>query len=116
MIWYESTEDDSIAVFTRLNIGKIPLTNAELIKALFLNSSNFDSGKQGKLRLKQLEISSEWDHIEHSLRDPKFWYFLNTDKVSTNRIEFIFELMNDQKDQSDNYSTFRFFNNKLFIT
>jgi hypothetical protein len=113
VIWYESTEDDSIAVFTRLNIGKIPLTNAELIKALFLNSSNFDSGKQGKLRLKQLEISSEWDHIEHSLRDPKFWYFLNTDKVSTNRIEFIFELMNDQKDQSDNYSTFRFFNNKF---
>ncbi len=113
VIWYESKEDDSISVFTRLNIGKIPLTNAELIKALFLNSSNFNFEKQDKLRLKQLEISSEWDQIEHSLQDEKFWYFLNANKISTNRIEFIFELMNDEKDQSDNYSTFRFFNKKF---
>jgi uncharacterized protein with ParB-like and HNH nuclease domain len=42
VIWYEtSTNDDSIDTFTRINSGKIPLTNAELIKALFLNSSNF---------------------------------------------------------------------------
>ncbi len=45
VIWYESSEDDSIAIFTRINIGKIPLTNAELIKALFLNCSNFDKDK-----------------------------------------------------------------------
>ena len=42
-IWYESVEEDPIKVFTRLNIGKISLTNAELIKALFLNRSNFRS-------------------------------------------------------------------------
>jgi len=40
-IWYESVDEDPIKVFTRLNIGKISLTNAELIKALFLNRSNF---------------------------------------------------------------------------
>ena len=38
-IWYESADEDPIKVFTRLNIGKIPLTNAELIKALFLRAS-----------------------------------------------------------------------------
>jgi len=35
VIWYETTEENPITVFTRLNIGKISLTNAELIKALF---------------------------------------------------------------------------------
>lgn len=113
VIWYESTEDDPIAIFTRINIGKIPLTNAELIKALFLNSSNFDKSNKEKVRLKQLEISSEWDLIEHSLQNDRFWYFINGDNIYNNRIEFIFDLMNDEKDKSDNYSTFRFFNKKF---
>jgi len=113
VIWYESAEDEPIAIFTRINIGKIPLTNAELIKALFLNSSNFDKKKNDKIRLKQLEISSEWDYIEQSLQNNRFWYFLNGNKVTTNRIEFIFELINDEKDYNDDYSTFRFFNKKF---
>jgi hypothetical protein len=113
VIWYESSENDAIAIFTRINIGKIPLTNAELIKALFLNSSNFDKKKTDKIRLKQLEISSEWDNIEQSLRNNRFWYFLNGNNITTNRIEFIFDLMNDERDYTDNYSTFRFFNKKF---
>jgi len=113
VIWYESSEEDAIAIFTRINIGKIPLTNAELIKALFLNSSNFDTQKNDKIRLKQLEISSEWDTIEQAFHDNRFWYFLNGNKASTNRIEFIFDLINSEKDYTDNYSTFRFFNKKF---
>lgn len=111
VIWYESNEEDPIAIFTRINIGKIPLTNAELIKALFLNSSNFEN--TDRIKQKQFEISTEWDSIEHSLQDNQFWYFLNGEKISTNRIEFIFNLMNDEKDQDDNYSTFRYFNRKF---
>jgi len=113
VIWYESSENDAIAIFTRINIGKIPLTNAELIKALFLNSSNFDKNQSDKVRLKQLEISSEWDNIEQSLQNNRFWYFLNGNKISTNRIEFIFDLINCEKNNNDNYSTFRFFNKKF---
>lgn len=113
IIWYENVEDNPIDIFTRINIGKIPLTNAELIKALFLNSSNFDKNKTDEVRLKQLEISTEWEFIEHSLQNDRFWYFLNENKISTNRIEFIFDLMNNEKDKSDNYSTFRFFNKKF---
>ncbi|MBU1722870.1 MAG: DUF262 domain-containing protein [Gammaproteobacteria bacterium] len=113
VIWYESLEKDSIAIFTRINIGKIPLTNSELIKALFLNSSNFDKKKNDRIRLKQLEISSEWDSIEHSLQNDRFWYFLNGKNILTNRIEFIFDLMNNEKDSTDGYSTFRFFNKKF---
>ena len=113
VIWYESAEYEPIAIFTRINIGKIPLTNAELIKALFLNSSNFDKKKNDKIRLKQLEISSEWDYIEQSLQNNRFWYFLNGNNVTTNRIEFIFELINDEKDYNDDYSIFTFFNKKF---
>ena len=113
IIWYESAEDDSISIFTRINMGKIPLTNAELIKALFLNSANFDKNKLDKLRLKQLEIATEWDSIEHALQNDRFWYFLTENKCATNRIEFIFDLMNEEEDASDNYSTFRFFNKKF---
>lgn len=44
IIWYETQEASPTSVFKRLNSGKIPLTNAELIKALFLNSANFSNG------------------------------------------------------------------------
>lgn len=111
VIWYLSSEEDSIAIFTRINIGKIPLTNSELIKALFLNSSNFS--KNEKTRLRQLEISGEWDQMEQSLQNDKFWYFITQKKLSTNRIELLFDLLNEEPDSEDNYSTFRFFYKKF---
>src|SRR5690554_2577123 len=114
IIWYEtSINDDSIDIFTRINSGKIPLTNAELIKALFLNSSNFEKADSEKLRLKQLEIASEWDRIEYTLQDDSFWYFINKSENNlATRIEFIFNLMSD-KPSDDKYSTFHFFNGKF---
>lgn len=124
-IWYETVEDDPIKVFTRLNIGKIPLTNSELIKALLLNSSNFKSENPNHLRLKQQEIASEWDNIEYTLQNDEFWLFLhspNYDKPT--RIDFIFDLivekdslgLENYKDiiGTDNYRTFRYFN--LFLS
>ena len=114
VIWYESNEDDSISIFTRINVGKIPLTNSELIKALFLNSSNFEDRNKEKTKLRQLEIATEWDFIEQSLQKNRFWYFLNGKEKAVNRIEFIFEIMNDEVDKNDKYSTFRFFNKKFY--
>jgi len=153
VIWYEaSTNEDSIDIFTRINSGKIPLTNAELIKALFLRKTNFGKPdiveEDEKIRLKQLEIASEWDRIEYTLQDDSFWYFIN--KIENNlatRIEFVFNLMyevaqaedkeveerkklgittKEQIDErkkehltilerfgNDEYSTFRFFNEKF---
>lgn len=124
-IWYETVEDDPIKVFTRLNIGKIPLTNSELIKALLLKSSNFKSENPNHLRLKQQEIASEWDNIEYTLQNDEFWLFLhspNYDKPT--RIDFIFDLivekdslgLENYKDiiGTDNYRTFRYFN--LFLS
>jgi hypothetical protein len=112
VIWYETTEENPITVFTRLNIGKISLTNAELIKALFLNSSNFKATNEDGMRRRQIEVANEWDQIEIAFQNDKLWYFLCNRQISSNRIELIFDLMNDSTDK-DSYSTFRFFNAKL---
>lgn len=101
-IWYQisSEEEDSnhksaIAAFTRLNIGKIPLTDAELIKALFLNRSNF-SCSTVELDKKQREIAMEWDKIEYSLQGDEFWLFLHGLEYSQpTRIDFIFDMISD---------------------
>ncbi len=121
-IWYEiDKEDDPIKVFTRLNIGKIALTNAELIKALFLNKSNFEQSRYDKIRLQQQEIASEWDSIEYVLQNDEFWLFLNEDGYDKpTRIDFIFDLICTQNNLNineedlqelgnDKYKTFRYF-------
>lgn len=119
-IWYESVDEDPIKVFTRLNIGKISLTNSELIKALFLNRSNFDVKTNGDIKLRQQEIASEWDKIEYTLQNDEFWLFLHKKGYDRpTRIDFIFDLiceandlgLNDYKEKigTDEYKTFRYF-------
>lgn len=109
IIWYEVDEsDDAIALFTRLNIGKIPLTSAELVKAMFLsrdNNSDMD-------REKQEEISLQWDNIEKQLRNNSFWYFLtnrSNAKYQT-RIDLILDLISGKPvDNKEKYYTFFYF-------
>lgn len=115
VIWYETIDANSIDIFTRINIGKIPLTNAELIKALFLNSSNFKTEKNNNVRQKQLEIASEWDRIEYALQGDAFWYFINKEQNDLpTRIEFLFDLLTEKKTDSDDaYYTFRVFSRKF---
>lgn len=120
-IWYESVDEDPIKVFTRLNIGKISLTNAELIKALFLNRSNFGEKDSEHLKLRQQEIASEWDYIEYTLQNDEFWLFLHEKGYDRpTRIDFIFDLICEQNELeldekiyeqigSDDYRTFRYF-------
>ncbi|WP_230657388.1 DUF262 domain-containing protein [Psychrobacter sp. I-STPA10] len=93
MIWYELGEhENAVEVFTRLNMGKIPLVNAELIKALFLKSSQFSQQSLDAHQLQQIKISQEWDDIEKKLQDDAFWYFLSNADIQTNRIELILKL------------------------
>ena len=96
-IWYESIDENPISVFTRLNIGKIPLTDAELVKALFLNQSNFLNGENAEnIRLYQQEIATEWDNIEYTLQNDEFWFFIHSlGWNKPTRIDFIFDLMQE---------------------
>lgn len=105
IIWYEVGEnEDPISLFTRLNIGKIPLTSAELVKAMFLSNS---SG--GMDRKKQEEISLQWDNIEKELHNDSLWYFL-TNRTNTSyqtRIDLILDLISDcPPDNREKYYTF----------
>ncbi|WP_405373417.1 DUF262 domain-containing protein [Pseudobutyrivibrio sp.] len=116
VIWYEVMDEESatsIDIYTRLNIGKIPLTNAELIKALLLRRGNF---VDTDVTMKQLQIATEWNRIEQKLQDDSFWYFLyRTDNPFSyeNRIEFIFDLMKNRTKDSEFYHTFNEFNKDL---
>lgn len=119
-IWYEcdcSNESDEIEIFTRLNIGKIGLTNAELIKAIFLNIKNLEGDE-----LLQKKIAQEWDDIEKSLQNNEFWSFFQTPKYNKpTRIDYLFDLLCEceikkgdkngiiEKIGKDQYRTFRFF-------
>ena len=108
IIWYEVNDgSDTIDIFTRINMGKIPLTNAELIKALFLKNTNFKKVSPDKIRLKQLQIASEWDKIEYTLQENSFWYFIsNNSRNFATRIEYIFDLMKGKKKEDEEYFTF----------
>ena len=94
VIWYEIEDDNEIDVFTRLNIGKIPLTNSELIKALFL--INIENKNE------KLILASQWDEIEYKLQNNSFFAFVNKDFNENNeikyptRIEFIFDLISNK--------------------
>lgn len=92
VIWYElGAAENAVDAFTRLNVGKIPLTNDELIRALFLRQPE-TAGDAPDAR--QLQIAHEWDLLEKALQDDGLWYFLNDqDSPSHNRIGFLFSLV-----------------------
>lgn len=100
VIWFEAPDDlDETALFTRLNVGRIPLTNAELVKASLLYRNARAS-----------EVAAQWDAIERDLRDPERWAFLtnaSTQRYPT-RIELLFDLLADAPEGSrrPRYATF----------
>jgi len=109
IIWYEVDDtQDAIALFTRLNIGKIPLTSAELVKAMFLSR---DNNSQMDIE-KQEEISLQWDHIEKELHKDGLWYFLTNQSSAKyqTRIDLVLDLIaNKPADSKDMYFTFFYF-------
>ena len=113
-IWYEVEDsEDEVKIFARLNSGKIPLTNAELIKALFLNVRNFPKEcSKNEIITKQIETSKEWDEIEYALQDDEFFKFLTKNDYPT-RIELLFEILSGVKStESDRYAIYRYFAEK----
>lgn len=89
LIWYEIDKDqDPISMFRKLNVGKIPLTNAELVKALIFSTLRSDPKRKSLS-----EISAEWDRMEQRLHDDDLWYFLtnegNSQVSETTRIDLI---------------------------
>lgn len=113
IIWFQlASEESVIAAFTRLNVGKIPLTNGELIRALFLKR-----GKDQREVDLQLRIAQEWDMIEQTLQGDAFWGFLSNDiEKRDGRIGFLFDLVAREggiKLGAEEYGTFNFFSERF---
>lgn len=96
-IWYQIPQnEDPIDVFTRLNVGKIQLTNSELVRALFLSKSIVRAGETAAIS-NQLHIAENWDAYEQNLQKNAFWYFIHDgNNIPTNRIEYLFEQLTEQ--------------------
>lgn len=97
IIWYEIKDCDvatEVAIFSRINMGKIALTNAELIKALLLKK---DGNDPEALSSTQMNIAVKWDEIEAQLSESGFWSFLVNEQKEelayATRIDFIFHVM-----------------------
>ena len=94
VLWYEIAEikeKNNIKEFQKINTGKIRLTDAELIKGLFLLKKNFTSGDK---YIKQSELALEWEYIENTLHANNFWYFLQKKGYDMpNRIDLLFNLI-----------------------
>lgn len=120
VIWYEvaltsattaEQEKEKIDIFNRLNIGKIPLDDAELLRALFLNHI-VGEGTHDDVLLKGI-FATEWQEMEYFLQKDDVWGFLNPeDKAMRNRILLLFRVVAQAK-TSQGRATFCYFENEL---
>jgi hypothetical protein len=122
-IWYEIDDHTNpITLFEKVNMGKIPLTNAELIKAMFLNRDNFGGMEQGEIDKRQIEMAMQWERMEQALHVDTFWCFLTTQDGMETRIDLLFDILAKRYNEKNefkiplnagNYTTFLILNQKL---
>lgn len=88
VIWYEAPQEpefDSRALFTRLNVGRIPLTDAELVKASLLSRIE-----------REHETAAQWDSIERDLWSSEVWAFATGSSTGgATRIELLLDTIAD---------------------
>jgi len=88
VIWYEAptaSEFDSRALFTRLNVGRIPLTDAELVKASLLSRIE-----------RKHETAAQWDSVERDLWSLEVWAFATGSSTGgATRIELLLDTIAD---------------------
>ena len=119
IIWYEffgqygskATDSDknSIDLFIRLNEGKVPLTDAELIKAMLLQSELYPAGEKKYVKQRLHEIAAEWDAIEAKLQDDKMWFFFNNLSYQPIlRIEYLLKMLSEKWNGYENQTLVKY--------
>lgn len=101
LIWYEAPEGtDNSELFRRLNVGRIPLTDAELIKALVLSKI----GAGGSRSERQDQVAVQWDNFERELRDPELWAFITGSNTEwPTHIDLVFRAMAGSTDGKEQH-------------
>lgn len=97
-------EKSCIKIFQNLNVGKIPLTDSELIKALFFikmknKTENIDTKSQ---KTWENNFIYEWNKIEDDMQYDDLYYFLTKCKsTQPTNMDFLLRIIADQKNVSD---------------
>lgn len=95
VIWYEVPEtENEIELFTRLNVGRIPLTDAELVKAMLLSQPDEDTSGRDR----SLEMAAQWDAIERELQAPEVWAFVAGSREESSHISLLLDTLADRID------------------
>ena len=93
-IWYQldaASDTDTVREFIRINNGKIPLLDSELVKALFLQR-RFDH--QGKLTDVSTQRAMEWENMENRFNASDFWGFISPgDNNAEDRMGYLLEII-----------------------
>ncbi|MBA4155554.1 DUF262 domain-containing protein [Flavobacterium sp.] len=116
VIWHPITiEKEGIQTvedfFINMNAGKIKLTSAELIKALFIIDIEKSDDPWDVRDFKKKKLANEWDSIENELHNNTFWYFINntTEQDYPTRIGKLFDIdCKKTKDASELFSYYQY--------
>lgn len=124
-IWYQldaDTNTDTVREFIRINNGKIPLLDSELVKALFLQR-RYDH--QGKLTDVSTQRAMEWENMENRFNASDFWGFISPEGNDTeDRMGYLLEMIyranikkfatqDDRPIKIENGDVFRYFYNSF---
>jgi len=98
VIWYEAPANtDTTDLFTRLNVGRIPLTDAELVKATLLSQVRSHSTNRAH------EVAAQWGGIERDFHHSDIWVFVSglaaneSDEKYPTRISLLLDTLADEK-------------------
>ena len=97
--------------FINMNAGKIKLTSAELIKALFIIHIEKSDDPWDIKEFKRKKLANEWDTIENELQNNTFWHFINNNAKQSypTRIGKLFDIDCEKpKGEDDLFSYFKY--------
>lgn len=115
VIWYEEIiEEENVAnSFINFNDGKINLDQAELIKGLYVLNFN-EIPDVTRKSYEENQFAEEWNAIEHHLKVPSFWNFINNEKDNRELANKITVLLQIEKGKGgkveDLFYTYREYN------
>ena len=110
----ETIVSQDIAIFNRLNGGKISLTDSELLKALFLLCVKTDKNKGGHCLVDEETLVRKWDEMERKFQDNEFWNMLSSkSKKYENRLDFLFDFIRESDSNAETTNSYRYYYNDM---
>lgn len=94
--------------FINMNAGKIKLSSAELIKALFIRDIDKSDEAWDIKTMRKQKFASEWDSIENELHNDELWFFINNSDQNgfDTRIDKLFQMDCSAKGRKNEENTY----------